>query len=72
MLDGWYCRSMASATVEAEEQERAQEESKLKKEYRFLKRKFKHLIYVRLLTNHPCNFFLNRNYPRKTKLSKKH
>lgn len=50
MLDGWYCRSMASAAVEAEEQERVQEESKLKKEYRFLKRKFKHLIYVRLLS----------------------
>lgn len=46
MLDGWYCRSMASAAVEAEEQERLQEESKLKKEYKFLKRKFKHLIYV--------------------------
>lgn len=47
MLDGWYCRSMANAAAAAEEEERAQEESKLKKEYRFLKRKLKHLIYVR-------------------------
>lgn len=46
MLDGWYCRSMANAAAAAEEEERIQEESKLKKEYKFLKRKFKHLIYV--------------------------
>lgn len=46
MLDGWYCRSMANAAAAAEEEDRAQEESKLKKEYKFLKRKFKHLIYV--------------------------
>lgn len=46
MLDGWYCRSIASAAAAAEEEERLQEESKLKKEYKFLKRKFKDLIYV--------------------------
>ncbi|XP_063905627.1 uncharacterized protein LOC135124484 [Zophobas morio] len=45
MLDGWYCRSMANAAALAEEEERAQEESKFKKEYRFLKRKFHNLVY---------------------------
>lgn len=46
MLDGWYCRSMANAAAIAEEEERSQEESKFKKEYKFLKRKFHNLIYV--------------------------
>jgi len=45
MLDGWYCRSMANAAAAAEEEEQANEESKCKKQYKFLKRKFKHLLY---------------------------
>ncbi|RZC42558.1 uncharacterized protein BDFB_005749 [Asbolus verrucosus] len=45
MLDGWYCRSMANAAALAEEEERSQEESKFKKEYKFLKRKFHNLVY---------------------------
>lgn len=45
MLDGWYCRSIADAAAAAEEEDRTQEESKLKKEYRILKRKFQYLIY---------------------------
>ncbi|KAK4872475.1 hypothetical protein RN001_014504 [Aquatica leii] len=45
MLDGWYCRSMANEAAAAEEEEQANEESKCKKQYKFLKRKFKHLIY---------------------------
>lgn len=45
MLDGWYCRSMASAAAAAEEEEHANEESKCKKQYKFLKRKFKNLLY---------------------------
>lgn len=47
MLDGWYCRSIANEAAQAEEEERAQEESRLKKQYKFLKGKFKHLLYVR-------------------------
>ena len=46
MLDGWYCRSIASEAAAAEEEERAQEESKLKIEYKFLKGKLKNLLYV--------------------------
>lgn len=46
MLDGWYCRSIANEAAQAEEEERAQEESRLKKQYKFLKGKFKHLLYV--------------------------
>lgn len=46
MLDGWYCRSIANEAAAAEEEERAQEESKLKKQYKFLKGKLKHLLYV--------------------------
>ncbi|KAL3285373.1 hypothetical protein HHI36_019480 [Cryptolaemus montrouzieri] len=45
MLEGWYCRSMASAAAAAEEEEKAQEESKFKKQYKFLKRKLQNLIY---------------------------
>lgn len=45
MLDGWYCRSIANEAAAAEEEERAQEESKLKKQYKFLKGKLKHLLY---------------------------
>lgn len=45
MLDGWYCRSIANEAAAAEEEERAAEESKLKKQYKFLKGKFKHLLY---------------------------
>ncbi|XP_045464584.1 uncharacterized protein LOC123673886 [Harmonia axyridis] len=45
MLDGWYCRSMASAAAAAEEEEKAQEESKFKSQYKFLKRKLQNLIY---------------------------
>ncbi|XP_044755252.1 uncharacterized protein LOC123314190 [Coccinella septempunctata] len=45
MLDGWYCRSMASAAAAAEEAEKAQEESKFKSQYKFLKRKLQNLIY---------------------------
>ncbi|KAB0795074.1 hypothetical protein PPYR_11913 [Photinus pyralis] len=45
MLDGWYCRSMANEAAAAEEEEQANEESKCKKQYKFLKRKFRHLIY---------------------------
>ncbi|CAG9855744.1 unnamed protein product [Phyllotreta striolata] len=45
MLEGWYCRSIADETAAAEEEERALEESKFKKEYKYLKRKFQNLIY---------------------------
>ncbi|XP_017783577.1 PREDICTED: uncharacterized protein LOC108567549 [Nicrophorus vespilloides] len=45
MLDGWYCRSLANEQAAAEEQERVLEESKLKKQYKFLKGKLKHLLY---------------------------
>lgn len=46
MLDGWYCRSIANEAAQAEEEEQALEESKFKKEYKYLKRKFQNLIYV--------------------------
>lgn len=46
MLEGWYCRSIADEAAAAEEEERVLEESKFKKEYKYLKRKFQHLIYV--------------------------
>lgn len=49
MLEGWYCRSIANEAAQAEEEERVQEESRLKKQYKFLKGKFKHLLYVRLV-----------------------
>ncbi|KAF7265945.1 uncharacterized protein LOC143198556 [Rhynchophorus ferrugineus] len=45
MLDGWYCRSIANEAAQAEEEEQALEESKFKKEYKYLKRKFQNLIY---------------------------
>lgn len=45
MLDGWYCRSIANEAAAAEEEERVAEESRLKKQYKFLKSKFKHLLY---------------------------
>ncbi|GJQ68537.1 hypothetical protein Trydic_g17106 [Trypoxylus dichotomus] len=45
MLEGWYCRSIASEAAAAEEEERLQEESKLKTQYKFLKGKLKHLLY---------------------------
>ncbi|CAH1099166.1 unnamed protein product [Psylliodes chrysocephalus] len=45
MLEGWYCRSIADEAAAAEEEERVLEESKFKKEYKYLKRKFQHLIY---------------------------
>ncbi|XP_060519321.1 uncharacterized protein LOC132697745 [Cylas formicarius] len=45
MLDGWYCRSIANEAAAAEEEEQALEESKFKKEYKYLKRKFQNLIY---------------------------
>ncbi|XP_022917965.1 INO80 complex subunit E isoform X2 [Onthophagus taurus] len=45
MLDGWYCRSIANEAAAAEEEERAQEESKHKAQYKFLKGKLKHLLY---------------------------
>lgn len=48
MLDGWYCRSIANEAAQAEEEERVQEESRIKKQYKFLKGKIKHLIYVSL------------------------
>lgn len=48
MLDGWYCRSIANEQAAAEEQERILEENKLKKQYKFLKTKLKHLLYVSL------------------------
>lgn len=45
MLDGWYSRSIANEAAQAEEEEQALEESKFKKEYKYLKRKFQNLIY---------------------------
>nr|XP_023021698.1 uncharacterized protein LOC111510071 isoform X2 [Leptinotarsa decemlineata] len=45
MLEGWYCRSIANEAAAAEEEERAVEESKFKKEYKYLKRKFQNLVY---------------------------
>ncbi|VEN37460.1 unnamed protein product [Callosobruchus maculatus] len=45
MLEGWYCRSIANEAAAAEEEERALEESKFKKEYKFLKRKLQNLVY---------------------------
>ncbi|XP_018567281.1 uncharacterized protein LOC108907925 [Anoplophora glabripennis] len=45
MLEGWYCRSLANEAAAAEEEERALEESKFKKEYKYLKRKFQNLVY---------------------------
>jgi len=45
MLDGWYCRSIANEQAAAEEQERVLEETKIKKQYKFLKCKLKHLLY---------------------------
>ncbi|KRT80312.1 hypothetical protein AMK59_8212, partial [Oryctes borbonicus] len=45
MLEGWYCRSIANEAAAAEEEERLQEESKLKTQYKFLKGKLKHLLY---------------------------
>ncbi|KAG5875738.1 hypothetical protein JTB14_010726 [Gonioctena quinquepunctata] len=45
MLEGWYCRSIANEAAAAEEEERALEESKFKKEYKYLKRKFQNLVY---------------------------
>lgn len=47
MLEGWYCRSLANEAAAAEEEERMVEESKFKKEYKYLKRKFQNLVYVR-------------------------
>lgn len=47
MLEGWYCRSIANEAAAAEEEERLQEESKLKTQYKFLKGKLKHLLYVK-------------------------
>lgn len=46
MLEGWYCRSLANEAAAAEEEERMVEESKFKKEYKYLKRKFQNLVYV--------------------------
>lgn len=46
MLEGWYCRSIANEAAAAEEEERMVEESKFKKEYKYLKRKFQNLVYV--------------------------
>lgn len=47
MLDGWYCRSIANEAAQAEEEEeQAIEESKFKKEYKALKSRFQHLVYV--------------------------
>lgn len=52
MLDGWYCRSMASANIDEEsaEDEESQDEEVInyKEQYRQLKRKLKYLIYVSL------------------------
>ncbi|KAI4470619.1 hypothetical protein MML48_1g02520 [Holotrichia oblita] len=45
MLEGWYCRSIANEAAAAEEEERLQEESKLRTQYKFLKGKLKHLLY---------------------------
>ncbi|KAF5278069.1 hypothetical protein FQA39_LY18395 [Lamprigera yunnana] len=45
MLEGWYCRSIASEAAAAEEEEQLNEESKCREQYKSLKRKFKHLIY---------------------------
>ncbi|XP_044730848.1 uncharacterized protein LOC123293919 isoform X2 [Chrysoperla carnea] len=49
MLDGWYCRSMASANIDEEsaEDEESQDEEVInyKEQYRQLKRKLKYLIY---------------------------
>ncbi|CAH1179436.1 unnamed protein product [Phaedon cochleariae] len=45
MLEGWYCRSIANEAAAAEEEERVMEESKFKKEYKYLKRKFQNLVY---------------------------
>ncbi|XP_066260278.1 INO80 complex subunit E-like isoform X1 [Euwallacea similis] len=45
MLDGWYCRTMASEAAQAEEEEQALEESKFKKEYKALKTRFQFLVY---------------------------
>lgn len=49
MLEGWYCRSLANEAAAAEEEERMVEESKFKKEYKYLKRKFQNLVYVSTL-----------------------
>lgn len=46
MLDGWYCRSIANEAAQAEEVEHEMEESKFKKEYKALKNRFQHLVYV--------------------------
>lgn len=46
MLDGWYCRSIANEAAAAEEEKSAIEESKYKKEYKYLKRKFQNLVFV--------------------------
>ncbi|XP_072397741.1 uncharacterized protein [Diabrotica undecimpunctata] len=45
MLEGWYCRSIADEAAAAEEEERILEESKFKKEYKYLKRKFQNLVF---------------------------
>ncbi|XP_056648587.1 INO80 complex subunit E isoform X2 [Diorhabda carinulata] len=45
MLEGWYSRSIADEAAAAEEEERVLEESKFKKEYKYLKRKFQNLIF---------------------------
>lgn len=46
MLEGWYCRSLANEAAAAQEEERMVEESKFKKEYKYLKRKLQNLVYV--------------------------
>lgn len=49
MLEGWYCRSLANEAAAAAEEERMVEESKFKKEYKYLKRKFQNLLYVNIV-----------------------
>lgn len=46
MLEGWYCRSIANETTAVQEERRQIEESKFKKEYKYLKRKFQNLVFV--------------------------
>lgn len=70
MLEGWYCRSLANEAAAAEEEERMVEESKFKKEYKYLKRKFQNLVYVGTLKNLIlfCNVLTHRKMKHFNKL----